>query len=191
MTSNRTIRFTNQIYALWKLCLSFRKRDWELKDYPVRIRNQKIEQEFKAPRFKQYRYIAYIVNWTLSGFGDSSQQAMSDLNAKFKEAKIKKGRETMPLPRPGTHVPMELASQERVIAHSELANDFTRRVLDLDWAWISDESSLWDFHADETNELLNARVKEVYGVDISDIESGRLVDILDRIAVVQTSDGPG
>jgi hypothetical protein len=134
MTSKWITRFNNQVFAFWKFCLSFRRRDWELEDYPVRIRNQKIEQELKASRFKQYRYIAYIVGWPLSGAGDSRQQAISELDAKFKEAKIKKKREAMPLPRPGTHVPIELASQERVSAHSELANDFIRRVLDLDWA---------------------------------------------------------
>ena len=189
MTSNRIIRFNNQIFALWKFCLSFRKRNWELKDYPVRIRNQNTGQEFKAPRFKQYRYIAYIVNWALSGGGDSREAAMSDLNAKLEEARINKKQQAMPLPRPGTNVPIEFGAQERISIHSELANDFIRRVLNLDWAWISDESSLWDFHTDETNDLLNAKAKEVYGVDISDIESGKLADILDRIAV-QASDQP-
>ena len=52
----------------------------------------------------------------------------------------------------------------------------------LDWAWISDESSLWDFHTDDTNEKLWAKILEVYGVDVSDIESARLSEILNRIA---------
>lgn len=60
--------------------------------------------------------------------------------------------------------------------------DFVRRVLGLDWAWISDESSLGDFHDDKTNEALIAKVKEVYGVDVSDIQSAKLFEILDRIA---------
>lgn len=77
---------------------------------------------------------------------------------------------------------LEFARRERVSARPELAEDFTRRVLNLDWAFISDESSLWDFHEDLTNEALTARIKEIYGVDVSDIESAKLPDILERIA---------
>jgi hypothetical protein len=77
---------------------------------------------------------------------------------------------------------LELASRQRVSAHSELAEDFIRRVLKLDWAFISDESSLWDFHEAETNGALIARIEEVYGVDVSDIESAKLPEVLERIA---------
>jgi hypothetical protein len=77
---------------------------------------------------------------------------------------------------------LEFASRKRVSAHPELAEDFTRRVLNLDWAFISDESSLWDFHEAGTNGALIARIKEVYGVDVSDIESATLPEILERIA---------
>ena len=73
------------------------------------------------------------------------------------------------------------------MAHPELAEDFVRRVLGLDWAWISDESSLWDFHTSETNELLCTKIMQVYGVDVSDIESGKLSEILDRIAATRAS----
>ena len=51
----------------------------------------------------------------------------------------------------------------------------------MDWAWISDESSLWDFHGELTNDHLYAKIKEVYGVDVSDIESARLWMIFRRI----------
>jgi hypothetical protein len=77
---------------------------------------------------------------------------------------------------------LEFASRTRVSAHPELVEDFTRRVLNLDWAFISDESSLWDFHEAGTNGALIARIKEVYGVDVSDIESAKLAEILERIA---------
>jgi hypothetical protein len=77
---------------------------------------------------------------------------------------------------------LEFAPRKRVSARPELAEEFTRRVLNLDWAFISDESSLWDFHEAGTNEALIARIKEVYGVDVSDIESANLAEILERIA---------
>jgi hypothetical protein len=87
--------------------------------------------------------------------------------------------------RPGIVGPLEFASQERVKANQDLSEEFIRRVLNLDWAWISDESSLWDFHTNETNDMLHAKIMEVYGVDVSDIESAKLSEILDRISTSQ------
>jgi hypothetical protein len=55
-------------------------------------------------------------------------------------------------------------------------------VLNLEWALISDESSLWHFHSSDDNQALIAKINEVYGVDVSDIESAKLWQILDRIA---------
>ena len=89
------------------------------------------------------------------------------------------------LPRPGTKVPIEFASQERVGKHPELARDLLRRVIGVEGAWISDESSLSDFHDFETNDELIVKIKEVYGVDVSDIHSARLCEILERIAATQ------
>jgi hypothetical protein len=50
------------------------------------------------------------------------------------------------------------------------------------WAFISDESSLWAFHEAGTTAPLIARIKELYGVDVSDIESAKPPEILERIA---------
>ena len=87
-----------------------------------------------------------------------------------------------PLVRPGRSWPLDFASQEQVNEHEALSADFIHRVLDLDWAWISDDSSLWDFHGDSDNSRLNAKIMEIYGVDVSDIQSGRLAAIFERIA---------
>jgi hypothetical protein len=46
---------------------------------------------------------------------------------------------------------------------------------------VTDESSLWDFHSEETNEEYHRKIMEVYGTDVSDIESGNLVRIFERI----------
>jgi hypothetical protein len=78
--------------------------------------------------------------------------------------------------------PLEFATRRRVSAHPELAEDFTPRVLNLDWVFISDESTLWDFHEAGTNASLITRIKEVYKVDVSEIESASLPEILERIA---------
>ena len=60
--------------------------------------------------------------------------------------------------------------------------DFIERVLGVKWAWISDESTLSDFCYDETNDALIQKIHATYGVDVSDISSGNLADIFDRIA---------
>lgn len=187
MALPHTVRFANKSRAFWKLLLSFRKRDWVLSDYPVWTREQEPDPEFTALRFKQHRYVASIVGWTLSGSGDSATEAMDNLKVNFETAKAERAREAKRSPRPGTRAPIEFASQAHVDLYPDLAQDFVRRVLELEWAWISDESCLWHFHTEETNDRLNVKIIEVYGVDVSDIESGRLADILDRIAIVQTS----
>lgn len=185
----RTARFANRSKAIWKFVLSFRRHDWVLSDYPVWIREQEPDLALSGPRFKKPRYHASIIGWTLSGNGDSPVEAIDELGSNFERAKTKKLEEGKNLPRPGTKVPIEFAPQDRVNLHAGLTEDFIRRVLELEWAWISDESSLWDFHTEETNDRLNSKIMEVYGVDVSDIESGNLSEIFERIASKERSLG--
>jgi hypothetical protein len=177
------VRITNQLRALWKLCLSYRKRDWDLSDYPVVLRTQIPDHAsaYDNPRFKLRRYVASIVNWHITGCGDTREEALHELSCTFKTIKTRKKESEKPLPRPGTKVPIEFAPQHRVNAHKVLSDDFIHRVLEMDSAWISDESSLWDFHANENNDTYYAKIKKIYGVDVSDIKSARLCDIFDRI----------
>ena len=184
------VRIVHQLRALWMRCLSYRKRDWELADYPVVFRAQEPDPDspFQAPRFKMHRCTASIVNWHLAGGGDSRDEALKNLHASFQAAKANRIEAGDPLPRPGVHVPIEFASQERVLAHPELADDFIHRVLELDGAWISDESSLWDFDTNDDNDAYFARIRDIYGVDASDIESAKLCEILERITVARRPD---
>jgi len=182
MTSAQTVRLKNQIAAFWKRCLSVRKKDWELNDYPVVIREHEFDPHFSNRRFTQYRYVAYIVNWAVTGGGETPADALRSLQINFQTIRDRRRLEGKPMIRPGVNAPIEFAAQELVSVNRELSEDFIRRVLNLDWAWISDQSSLWDFHTDETNEQMWAKVLEVYGVDVSDIESARLSEIFDRIA---------
>jgi hypothetical protein len=167
--------------------MSVRKRDWELSDYPVVISEREVDPNYAGTRIKQHRFTASIVNWALAGSGDTELEALQALDKTLVTVKVERVKTGTPLPRPGMRVPIEFASQERVSAHPELAEDFVHRILELDWAWISDESSLWDFHRDETNDTLISKIKEVYGVDVSDIQSARLAEILERIATTQKS----
>jgi hypothetical protein len=178
-----------KLLAGWKLCLSFTKRYWEVADYPVVIREQRVEPESERPpsRGVQQRYLARIVNWwVMTGGGDTPEQAMADLVDQFGQMKDARQRNGEAMPRPGGKVPIEFAPSNRVYTHPELTEDFIKRVLGLDWAFVSDQSSLWDFHTEDANDVLNAKIKEVYGVDVSDLESGNLAEILDRIAVRRT-----
>lgn len=186
MAQNIFVQLKNQLYAAWKFCLAGRTADWKLNDYPVVTREHKIDPEYTGTRYKQHRYSATVVNWwTLSGSGDTMAEALQDLEKWFATQKQEKAKSRKVLPRPGTKVPIEFASQERVSKHSELARDLLRRVLNVEGAWISDESSLWDFHDLETNDELIVKIKEMYGVDVSDIRSARLCEILERIAAAQ------
>lgn len=114
----------------------------------------------------------------MSGGGNTPREALEDLRKLFEQFKAT----NKDLPRPGTKVPIKFAARVRVDRHAKLAKDFIKRILGFEWAWISDESSLGDFHDEETNETLIRKIRSTYGVDVSDITDGNLADILDRIA---------
>jgi predicted RNase H-like HicB family nuclease len=186
---NAVVRLKEHLLAGWKWALSFRTRDWQLTDYPISFRKQRRYPDSaydNNPRFKSHNYVAKVVNWpTMDGSGDSREEALSNLRTDFLARKAMLAKQGKSLPRPGVNVPIEFASRERVNAHPELAQDFIHRVLGLQWAFISDKSSLWDFHTEENNDALVAKIHEVYRVDVSDIESGNLYQILDRIAAAR------
>lgn len=182
MRNNLSVRAKNQIYAAWKWCVSLLKRDSELSAYPVVMREQEIDPNPTKKRLKSYRYSARILNWwVMSGGGQTQEEALQELEDRFARAKVEKANMKKPIPRPGARVPIEFASRERISFHRGLENDFVRRVLGLEWALISDESTLWDFHDKDTNDPLIAKIKEVYGVDVLDIKSANIAEILERI----------
>lgn len=181
------VRLRDGMRRLWKWCRSFTKTDWELRDYPISIKRQEPDLNLPA-RFTQNPYWARVLGWHIDAGGASKAEAMNALGEQFAKRKTDWLKAGKPLPRPGVHLPIEFASQERVGAHAELAEDFIHRVLGLESAWISDESSLSNFHFEETNGALVAKIREVYGVDVSDMESGRLWEIFDRIERVKPGD---
>lgn len=165
--------------AGWKYLASKFKDEWTIDDYPIRCRFQPVVEPPKTSRLRPIPWVASVINWpAMSGNGSTEQKAIQELREKFDRFKATHEK----LPRPGTKVPIEFVKSNRVDQHSELAKDFIQRVLEIEWAWISDESSLWDFHDGETNRSLNEKILNVYGVEVSDISSGNLADIFDRIA---------
>lgn len=77
--------------------------------------------------------------------------------------------------------PISYASQDDIQAHSETSERFINLVLGLEWALITNESSLNDFSLIEDSTSLEEKIKEVFGVDVSDIEDGNLLKIFERI----------
>lgn len=76
------MRSQEKLYAAWKLCLSFRKGQWELNDYPVVIREQKTDldvgDQYRGAKLQ--RYLARIVNWwVLTGGGAQFWRFLSTL----------------------------------------------------------------------------------------------------------------
>jgi hypothetical protein len=181
------VRLRDDIRRFWKWCCSFAKTDWELEDYPISIKRQEVDLNLPA-RFTQHPCWARVLGWHIDAGGASKAEAMNALREQFAKRKTDWLKTGKPLPRPGVRVPIEFASQERLSAHAELAEDFIHRILGLESAWISDESSLSNFHFEETNGELVAKIREVYGVDVSDIESGKLWEIFDRIEQAKPGD---
>jgi hypothetical protein len=137
-----------------------------------------------------HRYRAYIINWNVMGSGETPEQARANLEQNFETIRQDWLREGRRLVRPGKNSPPEFASQEKVAVYEAISDDFIQRVLGLEWAWISDESSLWDFHTEPTNDLLCAKIREIYGVDVSDLESAELWAIFERIGKNSIASSP-
>jgi hypothetical protein len=119
----RKMSANQKLLAAWKLCLSFRKRDWQRADYPVIIREQKLERDSdrSSSRGVQQRYLARIVNWwVMTGGGDTPGQAMAELVDGFGRIKDTRQRDGKAMPRPGTEARIEFAPSNRVHAHREL-----------------------------------------------------------------------
>ena len=152
----------------------------DLEDYPIRVVGRDIDPEAVSARFKALPWSAQIINWwQMAGHGNTRDEALANLRQKFATYR---GSHEM-LPRPGTGAPLAFAASDSVDQHRELAKDFMSRILslNLDDCFILDESSLWDFTAEETNEPYYRKIILLYGVDVSDVEGAKLSQIFDRI----------
>jgi hypothetical protein len=85
--------------------------------------------------------------------------------------------------RPGTSVPPKFAETIRMERLKPIARKFPPTVLEMDDddCLVTDESSLWDFHVEESNEVFNDRIRAHFDVDVSDFTDARLCEILERI----------
>lgn len=174
-------QMSNSARMAWKRALSYRKRQWDFADYPITVRRQTFDS-VPDDAEHAFRYWARVLGWLIDETASTKAEAPTKLRGLYeiqKQLRIEKGE---PIPRPGTKIPIRFASRERIDAHSELADDFIHRVLQLEWALITDESILLDFAIGGSIKELQDRVFLIYGVAIYAIEDGNIATILDRIA---------
>lgn len=184
MRNLRVITF--QARALWKRFTSMFKTEWTIEDYPLNIKARSLSESLQTSRLKPHPWTATIINWPgMSGGGNSRPEALQELRKAFERFKADQKK----LPRPGTKVPIQFAATIRIGRHADLAKEFVQKVLEIEWAWLSDESSLGDLHDNESNKKLIEKIRMVYGVDVSDIPDGNLADIFDRITEKSARNG--
>jgi hypothetical protein len=174
----RSVGIYRFMRSIIKYILSFRKRDWGLGDYPITVRNQEAVP-LKDASLRIVPWIVQIPYWIrMVGYGDTRGEAYADLARKFNEYKGMGNK----LPRPGTKVPLEVAPRVNISPFDHIAPGFFESILGMDYKniLITDGSSLWDFHWGEPEEMFD-KVRNAYGVDISDIDDGNLAHIFKRI----------
>ena len=157
-----------------KWIASFLKSDWEINDYPLLYRMQGGNDS------DQSGWQVQIVNWwQMCGVGQTKEEALSNLSEGF--ALVKSERK---LPRPGTGLPIEFASSEGLEQNWDIVCQLISEVLGFspDQVFVSDQSSLWDFTEGEDIASYQGKIEEIFGVDVSDIESGNLVEISKSIS---------
>jgi len=177
-----TLRDVNYLRRLLAYVLSFRKKDWSVRDYPIRFRRQR---DASHPK-----WLAQIPGWwAMTGIGDTREEALRELEQSIDGYRERKGA----LPRPGTEVPIEFAPFEVVSRHEDLAREFFSPIVGMDYddCLITDESSVWDFPVELTANDLARKVLLVFGTDIGDLaENGNIAAILERIAAHRRGEVP-
>jgi hypothetical protein len=151
--------------AAGKFLRSFLTPDWSLENYPVRV----LQRSGKgAGRRKPFTWTAQIVDWWhMRGDGFRREEALQRLRERFAAYKA-----ANPLPRPGGGAPFEceLAAADVIEANREIVDDLLRRVIGMELAdcLVTDESSLWDFHNQESNAPYLEKIRDLYGVEAVD-----------------------
>ena len=179
----------NAFKAIKKRLLSYSKSDWVIDDYPI--------WTWRNPNAgdASCTYGAGIVNWsTMVGFGATTTEAIEDLRKLFQLYKDNCDG----LPRPGIKVPLRFASTEQIDKYEDIAVDFFRRVLEMDYydGFYSDGSILAYFEtpdneqeAKQMREEIIRRTLILYRIDINGIYDEPLYRIFDQIRKKQANIG--
>ncbi|HTD37807.1 MAG TPA: hypothetical protein VK669_09850 [Candidatus Limnocylindrales bacterium] len=160
--------------TFWYYMRSFFRRTWTLDDYPIDVTfhpNGTAAPDESGSWVPPYT--AGTPGMFLVGLGVTADAARADLREKFE-----KRRKEKPLPRPGTSEPIEIAASDRIEAFGALLDEFIERVLQSEWVFLSDESTLYDFPDPD----VKRRIMLLYGIDPDRLPDQRIVTVLDAIA---------
>jgi hypothetical protein len=172
------MKLSRKIRARMAWAASFLKRRWDFGDYPLDYVDQGERNPNLPERLQHKRWRADLINWpAVSGLGESRAEALADAKEKFFAYQVSGEK----MWRPGTGPGIVFADNHSVAEHAALRDHFIQNVLGLEWAWVSDESSLWDFHEKADNSDLYLKIGEVYGVDVSYVEGAKLAAIFAEI----------
>lgn len=171
-----TLEQYSRIIVSW--LASFVRSEWKPEHYPIEVRAQK-----GVP--PEAMWYARVLNWPgPTGLAATQNEARAALLANLQEIATKRLGDGKRMPRPGTGLPIEFASTDRVHADPDLLEDFITRVLGFgpgDPVFISDESSISDFGDDDRIAEIRRRITEQYGVIIAEPEPVLIADVLDRV----------
>ena len=172
----------DELKVFIKFTLSFCKTEWTLEDYPLKVEHLK-HGEAVSWTGEPIPWWVRIIRWPqMSGHGQSKNEAFSDLRNNLNTYLKRRGE----LPRPGKSVPIEVADSSIISTYDNIARVFLEKILDMDYnrIFISDESSLWDFCMSENDQKKYLKkVKQIFNLDISDLEDGNLIKIFQRISL--------
>lgn len=139
---------------------------WRPEDYPIEVRPNVGDGATG--------YSARVLRWDgMVGLGETGEAARQDL---FENLATMEDR-----PRPGAKVSIEYAESGQIARYGDWAFEVVAEIAEVQPFFMSDSSSLSDFGDPE---LLLERVRERYGVDVSDLGHGNIVAILDRLTAV-------
>jgi hypothetical protein len=162
--------------TLYKRLLSYFKSDWNLDDYPIRYREQKVENFRNLNDFKKWS--VQIINWwVMGGLGKTKSEAFLDLKANFESYKKEKE-----LPRPGVKVPIEFVPSNKIDTYQDIAVEFFDKILDLNFynCFISNQSCLGHFTFERLVDF-DKKINDYYNLDIKNSEEYLFTELFELI----------
>jgi hypothetical protein len=170
----------DQVKAAGKYFASFLRTEWGLEDYPLKTIFRGVPAT--AGRRKPWPWTVQVINWWhMRGDGDTEAIAVEQLRERLAAHRVKYG--TLPRPGRGAKIEIEFAPSDEIQGLNDVAIEFFPAILGLEFGdcLVTDKSSLWDFHDEGTNTRYEQQIRSKYGVDVSDLKSGNLAEILRRI----------
>jgi hypothetical protein len=167
---------TNFAKIAWKWTKSWQKPPgtWTTEDYPIHVRKNGWDPSWGE---EASSYVATVLNWPgPAGIAETREAAIADLHQSIDQIEER--------PRPGTKVSLHFAESSKLDAFGPWAYEFLEEITGGVPYFISDGSNLRDFAIGD-EDLYKSYIDLVYhryGVDVSDIEHGDLIQILTRLA---------